>query len=366
MTMESSTLRKSDPRTAIAADPPQLSDAEAIAMVKRYYGLEVTVRSLVSERDQNFEICTSDNDKFVFKIANHKEDPVVTDFQIEALLHIEDAVSPGLNPIVVPKVLRTLAGETQATLDIGGRNHVARIVTYVAGVPIGERIPSAALSRHMGAYLAHLGAALADFRHPGGGQHLLWDIQRSLDLRDIAAHIPKPAVLKNVSDALDAFEAYVIPKIAKLRRQVVHSDFNPDNVLTTTSTSDCIAGVIDFGDMLEAPIVADLAIAASYLRPADGDPLALIGEMVAGYARVTPLRSDEIDVLFEMIKARLCASIAILYWRASFRDSDDPYLGKLLAAESFAETFLARLVPIPRTHAITRFGQICASTAAPS
>ncbi|MGI9263049.1 MAG: phosphotransferase, partial [Woeseiaceae bacterium] len=120
-------------------------------------------------------------------------------------------------------------------------------------------------------------------------------------------------------------------------------------------------GVIDFGDMLEAPLIADVAIAASYLRPKDGDPLALMAEFVAGYATVTPLQPNEIKILFELIKARLCASIVILYWRASFRDPDDPYLGKLLNAESFAETFLARLNLIPRMNATQTFVQVCAS-----
>lgn len=210
------TLSKTDPRTAIAAEPPRLSDADAIAIVKEHYGLDVTVRTLVSERDQNFEISTVDKVKFVFKIANHQEDPVVTDFQIEALLHIENEIALRQLPITAPKVLRTLAGETHAKIKVGERSHVARVVSYVAGVPIGERLPSAQLSRDMGAYLAHLGNALADFRHAGNGQQLLWDIQRTMELRDIVAHIPKPTVLKDVSTSLDAFETYVVPEIAML------------------------------------------------------------------------------------------------------------------------------------------------------
>jgi hypothetical protein len=58
------------------------------------------------------------------------------------------------------------------------------------------------------------------------------------------------------------------------------------------------------------------------------------------------------------VKARLCASIAILYWRASFREPGDPYLEKLLNAEMYAEHFLARMRNIPRKTAMRVFRQI--------
>jgi Ser/Thr protein kinase RdoA (MazF antagonist) len=180
-------------------------------------------------------------------------------------------------------------------------------------------------------------------------------------LRDLAKHIPREAVHADVIAALNDFERFAWPKFDSLRRQVVHSDFNPDNVLVDSAFSDEIVGVIDFGDMLEAPLIADVAIAASYARPDDGDPLTLIAEFVAGYASVTLLLQDEIEILFELIKARLCASIVLLYWRASFRDSDDPYLEKIIAGESFSETFLSRLISIPRDHATQVFRQVHAS-----
>ncbi|MDP6993812.1 MAG: hypothetical protein QGF87_05605, partial [Woeseiaceae bacterium] len=110
-----------------------------------------------------------------------------------------------------------------------------------------------------------------------------------------------------------------------------------------------------------APLIADLAIACSYLRVADGDPLALIAEMIAGYHAVTPLARAETDVLFELIQARLAASITILEWRSSLRGDDDPYLAKLDSGERSAGYFLLRLREVPREHAIQVFRQVCAS-----
>jgi len=354
-------MTSTDPLAAIAEETPDFSVEAAIAIVRDAYGLEVSAKPLVSERDQNFQLQTADGDQYVLKIASSAEDPAVTDFQIEALVHIKRYVESHGTPISAPSVLMTLAGETHLVLTANDKAHVARVVSYLDGVPVGSRTPSSQLSWNKGVYLANLACALADFKHPGCHQALLWDIQQALQLRDLASQIPHASVHADVVAALDAFERFAWPEFKSLRRQVVHSDFNPDNVLVRSSTSDEVVGVIDFGDMLEAPLVADVAIAASYARQDSGNPLALIAELVAGYASVTPLLDIEVDILFELIKARLCASIVLLYWRASFRDADDPYLEKVMAGESGSEHFLARLNSIPRDHAMQVFRQVHAS-----
>lgn len=351
-----------DPLAVIATDTPAFSDEEAIYVARDRYGLDVSVRSLVSERDQNFHLKVADGRQYVLKIANAAEPREVTDFQIKGLIHIAGFVAEHAVPINAPEVLKTLDGASQTILDAPGGKHVARIVSYVEGVPISDRKLTTELCKNMGTYLAHLGKALRDFEHPGSDQILLWDLQQALLLRDLLKHIPSDSVRQDVAAALNDFEEFALPNFAKVRRQVIHSDFNPDNVLTDASHPDEVVGVIDFGDMLAAPLIADVAIGVSYARPEKGDPLSLMAEFVAAYHRVTPLTLPEIDMLFELIKARLCASIAILYWRVSFRDSGDPYLEKILDGESFAEHFLAQLAEIPREHAIQVFRQVCAST----
>lgn len=350
-----------DPLASIAEETPALSEADAVSIVRERYGLDVSVQPLVSERDQNFEMQTAAGQRYVFKIASSAEDRTVTLFQIEALQHIANYVKKNKSPVRVPIVLLARNGEAHTMIDVNGRSHVARVVSYVDGVPIGEREPSPVLCRRMGSYLAHLGKALREFSHPGSQQSLLWDVQQALQLRELVTHIPKDDVRADVVRSLDDFERFAWSELPALRRQVIHSDFNPDNVLTDAAAPDAVAGVIDFGDMLAAPLVADVAIAASYLRPVKGDPLALITEFIAGYTTVAPLQPSELAILHELIRARLCASVVILYWRASFRDADDPYLGKLLDAESFAETFLAQLNMIPRANARQTFEQVCAS-----
>jgi Ser/Thr protein kinase RdoA (MazF antagonist) len=121
-----------------------------------------------------------------------------------------------------------------------------------------------------------------------------------------------------------------------------------------------VVGVIDFGDMLNAPLIVDVAIAASYLRLSEGEPLAGVAALVSGYHSVTPLEIAETDLLLDLIRARLAATIAIRHWRIAEKSPDDAYLQKILS-ENTAEEFLARLDELPRDNVQRMFREVCAS-----
>lgn len=354
-------MHTADPFAVISREAPRFSEDTVVDLVSDAWGLDVTVKPLVSERDQNFRLRTGDGRRFVLKIANAAEDTEVTDFQIKALLHIAARVRAAQMPVRVPEVVVTRDGADHVILHQDGARHVVRIVTFIAGTPLAERLPSPALAAHMGIFLAHLGRALQGFTHPGSRHGLLWDVQRALELRVLLQHVADDAARSLVATVLDDVERHAMPVLGHLRSQVIHSDLNPDNVIVDPLDDDRVAGVIDFGDMVAAPLIADVAVGACYLRVAEGDPLRLAASFVAGYHGVMPLTKDEIDVLFDLIQARLCASIVILAWRASLRGPDDPYLDKLSAGELPAATYLSRLREIPRQNAVRFFREVCAS-----
>ena len=62
-------LNQKNPLDIIVSETPNFSDAEAIDIVKISNGLDVTVKKLVSERDQNFLISTKLEKKYVLKIC---------------------------------------------------------------------------------------------------------------------------------------------------------------------------------------------------------------------------------------------------------------------------------------------------------
>lgn len=354
-------MPQADPFAVIESENPRLGDDEIRQILREHYSLEADLKPLISERDQNFRLRCDDGRQFILKIANAAEDPVATDFQVQALIHLESYQATHDCPINVPRILRTTDGRSVVPVTSAGEQHLARVVTHVAGIPLGDEQASSVLCRRLGIYLAHLGRALRGFDHPGSEHGLLWDMQQALALRRILEHVPDPVLRQGIAQTLDEFEVHALPHFREVRSQVIHSDLNPENVLIDPADSSRVAGVIDFGDMLKAPLIVDVGIGASYLRVLDGNPLAGIAEFLAGYHSITPLEIPEIDMLFDLIRTRLAASIAILSWRAALRGADDPYLAGAVASEGNAAMFLQVLLELPREHAQQTFRQICAS-----
>lgn len=351
---------REDPFAVIETETPRLDENEVLQLVREHYGLKAELKVLISERDQNFRLRCDDGRQFVLKIANAAEDRVATDFQIQALIYLQSWLDNNDCPINVPQILRTVDDKTQVVVSSTQGQHVVRVVSYVDGMPLGDRQASPVLCRRLGMYLAHLGQALRGFEHAGSGHGLLWDMQQALQLRRVLEHVPDDELRQGIAAVLDNFEFYALPQFKGLRTQVIHSDLNPENVLIDPDDQDSVAGVIDFGDMVKAPLIVDVAVGASYLRRAEGNPLAGIAEFLFGYHSTTPLELPEIDMLFDLVKTRLAASIAILSWRATLRGADDPYLAGAIASEGGAAEFLRALSAMPREYAQQTFRQVCA------
>lgn len=335
-----------DPLAAISSLQPQFTVAAVTEILLHQFGLSGQLEALLSERDQNFKLTTADGRCFVFKIGNRSEPHVTCDFQIQALLHIERQ-----NCVVAtPVIHRARSGDTSVRVvcDVSDAVHVCRVVSYQAGELMSNTQDSARQAENLGASAAYLDLALKDFRHAGENQVLLWDVQRADKLRELQQYLVERDLNAMIGRSLDDFDARVKPVLADLRQQTIHADLHGDNVLVETTNHDRIAGVIDFGDMLRAPLIVEVAVAASYLRAIEGDPLQLITPFVAAYSRIIPLQAAEIDVLFDLIRVRLAATISILRWRAATRGPDDEYSRDYLQRESSAEVFLKRLESVGR------------------
>ncbi len=117
---------------ALAAPPPQFSVGEVARLVRDRYELEGEFTALVSERDQNLRLSSEDGRRFVVKIANSVEPEKITDFQIQALLHIENC---GCS-VAVPRIIRTTDGAVATTLLADDVTHVVRLVSFLPGRPL--------------------------------------------------------------------------------------------------------------------------------------------------------------------------------------------------------------------------------------
>jgi len=326
--------------SSVAALPPGIETAVVAKAVREQFGLQGHYSQLVSERDQNFRLLSADGSSYVVKVTSFVENPDVTDFQIAALLHLEQCGLTG-----VPRIVRTESGGDRGVIrNDAGDETVLRIVTWLDGEVMKNVNLTADVCFRFGHQLADLDSALASFSHVGDRQELLWDMQRAAELRQLLVHIDDRDVLPLVEQVLDDFETRVSASLKGLVCQVIHNDANDENILLDAHQN--IAGFIDFGDMLRAPRIVDVAIAAAYLRTVDGDPMRFIVPFVRGYNERNPLSETELNLLYDLIRTRLMMTLTILYWRISARAPGDPYREKTLMGEASAFDFLRNLTNI--------------------
>ena len=322
--------------SAIAAQPPTLAQDEVARAVAEQFGLEGDYAPLVSERDQNFCLSAADGRRYVVKVTSLAELPETSDFQLGALLHLEGA------PIDVPGLVKTSLGDLCGYIDAAEDRYRLRIVTWVEGEPLLDAGIDVHHAARLGDALGRLDDALRGYSHPGENPVLLWDLQRAGELRPLLDCIDDEPIRRRVLRVVDDFEAHVRP--SELPTQVIHGDANPENVLVRGER----IGFIDFGDMVRAPRIFDVAIAAAYLRSDGDDPLVFIRPFIAGYHAAAPLAAGETRLLFDLIRARLATTVTLLFWRLRGRPGDDDYRRKSLQVERTASRFLARLDELGR------------------
>ena len=316
------------------SDVPDFSAEAAAGVLRDLYGLEGELKRLYSERDQNFRVRQADGTIFVLKFANRDEDPAVLDLQHQALLHIE-ARDPA---IPVPRVIRTRDGAlTGSAEDADGTPHIVRLLSYLPGIDVSNVEHTPKLLRNIGESMARLDLALRGFFHPAADHVLLWDVRRLPEMRHNTGTITDARLRGRVEAVVDYYCQEIAPKMAGFRCQIIHNDGNGGNMLVDESDNERIAGIIDYGDMIHGPVILDVAVAVAGVTYHKEDPVAALCAVAAGFDSVLPLEADEVDVLYDLLMARLASEILICAWRVANATGPIDHLVEFV--EEFSESF---------------------------
>ena len=286
---------------------PPVAAPEAADAVRAHFGLAGELTRLPGEADDNFLLQARGGQRYVVKFAHLRADPAVVGVQVRVLQHIA-SVAAGLP---VPRVLPAAGGQPWTVVADGPlRGRVVHILTYLDGELLRSVRTDPALRRALGGTLARLGQALREFDDPLVRRPLLWDLAQLPQLRPL---LPQHQGL--VGEQLSRLAADLPPRLATQRTQLVHNDFSPDNTLISADARR-VCGIIDFGDVTVTALVNDVAIAAAYQLSDEPDLLAPALDLIAGYHATTPLNAAELDLLPDLILARIVARIIISEWRA--------------------------------------------------
>jgi Ser/Thr protein kinase RdoA (MazF antagonist) len=297
-----------------------LAPSEAELLCLHAFGVGGAAKRLASEKDDTFRVTSPEGVSYTLKVANPKEDAEGLEFQDGALIHLE-RVAPEVR---VPRLIKTLSGENRYLLaSPHGGARIVRLLSYLDGQLLSQTSANIAQCSQLGRAFARFGSGLSNYKARPVAK-ILWDISHLSDLRSLLGHIHLDR-RSAVEQVIENFEKHVSPVAHGLRRQIIHNDLNPHNILVDDKSPDLVTGIIDFGDMVEAPLVNDLAVAVSY-QLSDTMWLERLCALVEGYHAVTPLEYEEFLLLPYLIKARLAMTIAITEWRSSERPEERAYI----------------------------------------
>ncbi len=313
-----------------------MNSVDAADLVLTHYGISVTCTPLAGERDLNFR-CVSTSSagdaEYIFKVQSITEKSlIVAQNQVLEFLHEHASnVDPRDFSLTEPKLVTSVNGESLIELP---DHRLGRLLTWVPGTLWSDE------STHNEKQLASLGkavglldSALSKFPISDGfaNHDFGWNVLQTANLLShvdlVADEKFREIVRRTLSECVDM----ILPKLSQMPSQVIHNDGNDNNVVMV---ADNVVSLIDFGDIIVAPRICGLAVAAAYGIEHENDPIFGILPLVSGYHQASPLQADELAVLFPLIKTRIATSIVMAAIQSA-ASPDNEYL--LISQEKFTK-----------------------------
>ena len=338
---------------------PPFSPDEASAIAKTHYDIHpASIKALPSELDRNYHLVTTKGEQYVLKIAHRSVSDAVLNLQNETLKHLRATTDtfPAL-------IAATNSADTIRITCAHGEHYRVRLLRYIEGIPLSDFRPhSDELLADIGAQLGMLSAAMDRFSHHEKRLEYRWNIRNLSEVARYGEDLP-PAKKSLLAHFAQLYENEVMPALPELRHSFTYNDANDTNILVHADGPEPprVAGMIDFGDMVYSPAVADLAVTLAYIMMHSPRPLETAAPVIRAYHRAFPLEEGEIRLLYPLIAARLCLSVCIS-WHQQKQEPDNRHLS---ISESGAWDLLAKLREIHPRYAQIMFRHACGLPACP-
>ena len=297
---------------------PKFDLREARRIARELFGLKVEAEYLAGYSCRNFYLRDDQAREFVLKISAINETREELDLQNKAM----EFLASRLPQIKFPRVIPALNGELINEVEgKDGKRYLVRLLTFIPG-DVFSRLKSPPLStwKELGSLLGLIDQALLNFHHPAARREIPWDLKNVLWSKERLKFIRERDKRRLIDYHLTQLELRVLPELIRLRQSIIYNDANENNLIIKETDSASgrrpkIIGLIDFGDMAESYTAAEIAIALTYAMMNKEDPFAVATELLSAYHQVFPLKEEEIELLLDLILARLCISVTMSAWR---------------------------------------------------
>jgi Ser/Thr protein kinase RdoA (MazF antagonist) len=153
--------------------------------------------------------------------------------------------------------------------------------------------------------------ALKGFDHKASKHFMPWNLSNGIAVSrnlwvDAAEDIKSLA-----TPMLDRLRNEVLPALNSCPSQVIHNDAHPSNLLRADVKAQEVVGLIDFGDMVYAPIINELAVTATTFQRCSAEDLSIVENLLIGFHRTHPLSNAEVTLLWDAIILRLFITVLL-------------------------------------------------------
>ncbi len=284
---------------------PAVTVDDAELMARELFGISGTATELGSQQDRNFRIDTETplgTSKYLLKVDNTAFSEAELAVQDDAMRHL------AARGLCVPVPIDGRDGASRQRWTANGEPIAVRMLSFLEGSTLApQQHLGAAVIGRMGELAAQVVNGLCDFRSDGLDRQLQWDMRNASRVVELLVeHVPD----EGRRSLLERFSTEATERLTAvadgLRVQPIHGDVTDDNVICSLRSDGTLwpDGVIDFGDLGNGWLVAELAVTISSLvhhRPME--PLEAL-EAVAAFDRIVPLSDAEIAAVWPLVVLR--------------------------------------------------------------
>ncbi|WP_269770077.1 phosphotransferase [Brevibacterium antiquum] len=162
--------------------------------------------------------------------------------------------------------------------------------------------------------IAHSHFSLLVWPQPPIAVSHVWELRRTVDtLSNAMSRVEDPQLWSILDESRTRFLCACDGRMDELPHGVVHHDLHDANLLVDAS-EEAVTGVLDFGDMVWGPRIAELAVPAAYASRGAAQPVEAFIQVAEGWGSSIDLQAEEIDLLLEAAIGRLAVNLAV--WTA--------------------------------------------------
>ncbi|XP_064633795.1 hydroxylysine kinase-like [Lineus longissimus] len=341
---------------------PQVKEGTATKILKDVFGMSVkSIKQLDSYSDCNFLVKVEEQHSntlvdtiwphgYLLKFTNKEEslEQTYIETQCQVLLYLKK------NGIDAPQSVKNLNGTNIYLVNIHHENGSLVPDEELASVPHGSYcvrlftfLPenqmasltniSSATFFEAGKFVAQVDALLqkSKLTNEDYENHTGTFVLDNLDnFFEKSKSIKDSAFRERLQSFLRHFEGVTIPAlIAGAKRQPIHGDFNPHNILVKISDNGetIISGLIDIYDTSIGYVVHEIAICMTHLMyqfQNSHDIFEIGGHVLAGFLSTLKLSEIELNVIRDCILARLYKTVVIGFWTMGGEGADNEYVRK--------------------------------------